>query len=210
MLPDVSGAVFAPPHEGNRTGHILFVRENTLMAAPFDAASAQVSGDVFPVADGVSLTRTRYLPVTVSDNGVLLYETGGSAGGPSQFGWYDRTGKSLGPVGVPGAVYYPAISPDEKSVVFARATSGGSDLWVRDLSRGTETRFTSDASTNVAPFWSPKGDRIVFASNRTGVYNLYQKAASGSGQEELLLPNSLPDLPTQWSRDGRFIVYCEI
>jgi eukaryotic-like serine/threonine-protein kinase len=112
-------------------------------------------------------------------------------------------------VGVPGNVLYPAISPDEKSVAFARASSVGTDLWVRDLSRGTETRFTSDASGNIAAFWSPKGDRIVFASNRTGVYNLYQRATGGSGQDEPLLPISLSSSPTQWSRDGRFIVYHE-
>ena len=51
-------------------------------------------------------------------------------------------------------------------------------LW-SSRSRGTETRFTSDASVNLNPFWSPRGDRIVFTSNRTGAYNLYQKAASG-------------------------------
>jgi Tol biopolymer transport system component len=65
-------------------------------------------------------------------------------------------------------------------------------------------------ATNPTPFWSPKGDRIVFTSNRKGgACNLYQKAASGSGQDELLLPG-LRYVPYQWSRDGRFIVYTEI
>ncbi len=207
VLPDASGAVFAPSARGERAGRLLFVRENTLMAAPFDPVSAQISGDAVPVSDGVSLNGT-FPPVTVSDNGVLLYATGGSAGGQNQIGWFDRAGKSLGPVGMPGAAY-PAISPDEKSVAFSRASSGGADLWVRDLSRGTETRFTSDASSNAAPFWSPKGDRIVFNSNRTGVFTLYQKAAGGNGQDEPLLPNRVAAAPTQWSRDGRFIVYYE-
>jgi eukaryotic-like serine/threonine-protein kinase len=212
VLPDASGAVFASSTPGERTGHLLFVRENTLMSAPFDPVSAQISGDVVPVSDGVSLSSVTgaYLPATVSDNGVLLYAVTGSAGGQSQFGWFDRAGKSLGPVGMPGNVLYPAISPDEKSVVFGRASSGGSDLWIRDLSRGTETRFTSDASTKITPFWSPQGDRIVFGSNRTGVFNLHQKAAGGSGQDEALLPNRVVDIPSQWSRDGRFIVYHEV
>ena len=210
VLADVSSVVFAPPAHGGRAGHILFVRENTLMAAAFDATSAQVSGDVFPVAEGVSLTNVVDLPVTVSEGGVLLYETGGANGGTNQIGWYDRSGKPLGPVGAPGAVLSPAISSDEKSVVFSRIAGAESDLWVRDLSRGTETRFTSNASRNLAPVWSPKGDSIVFASNRKGAFNLYQKAASGSGQDELLLPSSLSDGPYQWSRDGRFIVYVEV
>jgi len=213
ILADDSGVVFAPSPMEGRAGHLLFVRESTLMAAPFDAASVQVSGDVFPVAESVSvnINTGNYVPATVSGNGVLLYQTGGPNGGTNQIGWYDRSGKSLGPVGAPGPVWDPAISPDEKSVVFWRSSGAGSDLWVRDLSRGTETRFTSNASANIAPFWSPRGDRIVFTSNRKGgVYNLYQKAASGSGQDELLLPNSLIDGPYQWSRDGRFIVYTEL
>jgi serine/threonine protein kinase len=211
VLSDVSSVVFAPPARGGLTGHLLFVRENTLMAQPFDAATAQVSGDVFPVAEGVSATsNSSYLPATVSESGLLLYATGGANEGANQLGWYDRIGKSLGPVGAPGSVWDPALSPDGKSVVFRRVSATGYDLWVRDLSRGTETRFTSDPSLNITPFWSPQGDRIVFASNRKGgVFNLYQKAASGSGQDELLLPGDLTEIPTQWSRDGRFIVYRE-
>jgi len=179
VLPDVSSAVFAPPAPSDtgktgRIGDILFVRENTLMAAPFDAASAQVAGDVFPVAEGISATTDiTYVKATVSENGMLLYQSGGAAGGTNQFGWYDRSGKSLGPVGAPGPVRGPAISPDEKSVVFQRTSGTGTDLWVRDLTRGTDTRFTSNASVNISPVWSPQGDRIVFASNRKdGVYNL--------------------------------------
>jgi Tol biopolymer transport system component len=210
ILADSSGVVFAPSQMEGRAGHLLFVRENTLMAVPFDAASAQVSGDVFPVAESVSvdLNTGNYVPATAAGNGVLVYETGSA--GTNQIGWYDRSGKSLGPVGAPGAAFDPSISPDEKSVVYRRFRAAGGDLWVRDLNRGTETRFTSDASNNITPFWSPQGDRIVFASNRKGVYNLYQKASSGSGQDELLLSNSLLNGPSQWSRDGRFIVYSEI
>jgi Tol biopolymer transport system component len=211
VLADMSGAVFAPPSRSDRSGHILFVRENTLMAEPFDAASAQLSGDAFPVAEGVPLINISYPPATVSENGVLLYQTGRTAGGENQMGWYDRTGKFLSPVGAPGAVLDPALSPDEKLIVFRRLTVAGSDLWVRDLSRGTEARFTSDASNNLAPFWSPKGDRIVFTSNRKdGLLGLYQRATSGSGQDELLLQNSINTLSSQWSRDGRFIVYFEV
>lgn len=211
VLPDVSGVMFAPPAHGGRTGHILFVRENTLMAAPFDAAKAQFSGDVFPVAVGVpSPDGSTYLPATVSESGVLLYQARVANQAANQLGWFDRSGKSLGPVGAPGSVFEPGISPDEKSVVFWRRSGAGSDLWVRDLSRGTETRFTSNASSNTSPVWSSLGDRIVFSSNRTGVYSLYQKAASGSGPDELLLASSLSLGTYQWSRDGRFIVYNEL
>ena len=212
ILADVSSVAFAPSAGSGLAGHILFVRENTLMAQPFDAVSAQLSGDVFPVAEGVSLTTDgSYLPATASESGVLLYQAGGATAGMNQLGWYDRYGKSLSTVGAPGLVGEPALSPDEKSVVFRRISPTGGNLWLRDLSRGAETLLTSDAPVNIGSFWSPKGDRIVFASNRQGgFYNLHQKAASGSGQDELLLPDNLNDVPTHWSRDGRFIVYYNI
>ena len=182
------------------------------MAIPFDPVTAEAVGQVFPVADGVALaTPSSYLPASVSANGVLLYATGGSGAAQiNQLGWYDRSGKLLSLVSAPGAVSNPALSPDEKLVLFSRVNGNGADIWLHDLNRGTESRVTTDSSSNVTPFWSPKGDRIVFASNRTGVYNMYWKAANSDQPEQLLLQNTLTDIPTQWTRDGRFIVYFEL
>jgi len=186
LLADESSVLFA-------AGWLLFIRENTLMAQLFDPASRQIAGEVLPVAEGVSLTGNgRYAPVTASETGVLLYQSGGTvSGGNNQMGWYDRRGKLLGAIGTPGRVYEPAISPDEKSVVFRRVRNpGAADLWLWDLTRGAEQRFTTDVSFKFAPFWAPKGDRIMYASDRGGaVLNLYQKAASGAGEEEPLLTN---------------------
>jgi eukaryotic-like serine/threonine-protein kinase len=210
ILADDSSVLFAAPLGSMKSGHILFVRENTLMAQPFDALSARLAGEVFSVGEGVSLTgNNAYAPATISDSGVLLYFKGGAAGELNQIAWYDRTGKFLGPVVPSGAVFDPAISPDGKSVAFTRNVGAVPNLWLRDLARGTETRLTSDAS-NITPCWSPMADRIIFASNRSGgAFNLFQRTTSGSGQDEPLLKNSNLKLPTQWSRDGRFIVYWE-
>jgi len=207
LLADRSRAVFAPPAGRDRNGHILFVRENTLMAAPFDATRAQPSGDVFPVAEGVSLTsNTDYVPATVSDNGVRLFQNV-AGGAHNQLVWYDRSGKLLGSVGSPGAVWEPAISPDATTVAYARdAVGSNSDIWLHDLIHHVERRFTADASQNNTPVWSPKGDRIVFRSTRSGQQQLYQKAASGTGREELLPTTDNNKFASQWSRDGRFIV----
>ena len=96
-------------------------------------------------------------------------------------------------------------------MLFSRLNgNGGADIWLHDLKRGTESRITTDSSSNVTPFWSAKGDRIVFASNRSGVYNLYWKTANSDQPEQLLLPNMVTDVPTQWTHDGRFIVYFEL
>ena len=202
ILADVSSVVLG-------AGRLLLIRDNSLVAQRFDAGSGQAVDEVFSVAEGVSHpTISSYTPVTLSDNGTLLYES--SVGAANQMAWYDRGGKLLGTVAAPGVVFDPAISPDEKAIVFRRQSASGSDLWLWDVTRRAEQRFTTDASFNAAPLWSPNGDRIVFSSSRGGgIYNLYQKATSGSGKDEVLLVNGNAKAPTQWSRDGRFIVYFE-
>ncbi len=202
------GAAYVPPATGDAKGHLLFMRDTTLMAQPLEAKSLESAGDAFPVAEQVVLGRN-YAAFTASANGVLVFLARGNS--VNQIGWFDRSGTSLGPVGAPGPVYEPSVSPDEKSVLFWRRSDAGSDLWVRDLNRGTETRLTSNPSSNTMPVWSSLGDRIVFSSSREGgKYGLYQRSASGSGQDELLLRDSSNLGPWQWSRDGRFIVYGEL
>jgi Tol biopolymer transport system component len=143
----------------------------------------------------------------VSETGVLAY-AGGGVLGQNQIVWYDRGGKFLETVGAPGVVFDPAISPDGKSIAYRRVLAQG-DLWLRDLTRGTEQRLKIGSSANLAPFWSPSGDRVVFASYRGGNGNLYQEPTSGTGKDEQLLANGNSKHPTQWSRDGKFIVYSE-
>jgi len=212
VLADVSQVVFAPSAAGNSTGHLLFVRQNTLMAQPFDARRAQTSGNAVPIAENVSVPQGGpFTPMRVSENSVLVYWTGGAEAVMNEIVWFDRTGKRLGSVGAPGSLSMPSISPDEKAVAFMRITSSStSDLWLWDLVRGTETRLTSNASHNVGPSWAPRGNRIVFRSDRGGgVGDLYQVSASGSSQAELLLATPLGKVDSEWSRDGRFIVYSE-
>jgi eukaryotic-like serine/threonine-protein kinase len=81
---------------------------------------------------------------------------------------------------------------------------------VLDTARGTSTKVTFDTGSNRNPVWSPDGKNIVFASNRAGRLDLYQKNADGSGEEQLLLKSDDDKQPTSWSRDGRFILYANI
>jgi Tol biopolymer transport system component len=181
------------------------------MGQPFDPASGQFRGEVIPVAEGVSVNAlTFYAPITASENGLLLYESRSSvAGGNLQLAWYDRGGKPLGLVGAPGIITVPAISPDEKSVAFRRTSGSQATLWVRDLTRGVEQRFTNGPFSDL-PIWSPNGNSIAFSANTSGgVFNMYQRAAGGTGHDELLLATGKAEYISQWSRDGRFIIFRE-
>lgn len=123
--------------------------------------------------------------------------------------WFDRQGKVVGTSGEPGLYRTFTISPNGKRVAFERADpeTQNRDIWLLDIASGATTRFTSDPAWEAFPTWSPDGSRIVFTSNRSGVYDLYQKASNGAGQEALLYQSSEGKGPTSWSPDGRFLLY---
>jgi eukaryotic-like serine/threonine-protein kinase len=123
--------------------------------------------------------------------------------------WFDRQGNMAGKAGSPGIYRTLAISPDGKRVAFERADpqTQNRDIWLLDIATGAETRFTSDPGWDAFPIWSPDGRRIIFTSNRSGVYDLYQKAADGRSLEELFYQSSEGKGPTGWSPDGKYLIY---
>lgn len=206
VLPDLSSVAFAPAAQQSTNGHLVFIRESALMAQAFDATSGKTMGDAFRIADGVELSGgNSYAPLSASEQGVLLFAS--HLASSNQIVWYDRSGQALGPVGERGA-RMAALAPNGRTVIYSRSRPGGSDLWLRDLVRGTDLRFTSQALVNSIPIWSPKGDRIAFASTRGGQFDLYQKPVGGASQEQLLLANRNLKIPYQWSPAG--LVYFEL
>src|SRR5205807_1484505 len=194
-------AAYAPPVAGSENGHLLFLREGTLMAQPLDAKRFELAGEPVPVAEQVGSYLSRSF-FSVSANGVLAYRSGSFIN--SQLVWFDRGGKSLGTLGQPTDYYGGlALSPDGKRVaVCERDQPQKTDIWLLDVARGVHTRFTFDGQSTM-PTWSPDGARLAFASNRGG-YEIYQKDSSGSGNEELLLKSGRPQ---DWSPDGRYLLY---
>src|SRR5262249_38359484 len=86
-------------------------------------------------------------------------------------------------------------------------SAGPPDIWIYDVSRGLRSRFTFDPGADRWPIWSPDSTRIVFSSNRKGQFNLYIKSYAASGTEELLLETEREQIPTDWSSDGRYILF---
>jgi eukaryotic-like serine/threonine-protein kinase len=127
------------------------------------------------------------------------------AGSKLALTWFDQKGSQIDTFGEAGELANPAISPDGTRVALALGPAGSRDLWIVDVSRGTNTRFTFDAADDDAPVWSPDSKTIVFSSNRTGQRLLYVKPADGSGEERPVADAS--GFPTSWSNDGRFILF---
>ncbi|MGH9837226.1 MAG: protein kinase domain-containing protein [Blastocatellia bacterium] len=206
LLAADSHALYAAAATGS--GHLLFVRAGALVAQPFDASSLKLTGEPFAVADKVSVNNIGKGHFSVSDNGSLAYDPTGASNN-QQLTWVDRTGKLLETVGTPGVIEYPRLSPDGKRIAVVRrdAQTGTWDIYVIDLARGASSRLTFDPGDDRSPVWSPDGSRIAWSSNRGAGFQIYQKLASGVGQEELLLKSDVRIGPGNWSADGRFILY---
>jgi serine/threonine protein kinase len=197
LLNADSSAVYA-------AGHLLFVRQGTLFAQRFDADRLQLAGEPFQVASQVA-SRVGFA-VSSADTGAVVYR-GESQPEVRQLAWFDRRGQVSERVGKPDntLLLNPELSPDGKRVAVERDV-GGTEVWLMEVTGGETRRLTFGAYR--WPVWSPDGSRVIFASVRTGFWRIYQKLATGAGQEEQL--PGLGDFegfePTDWSLDGRFLL----
>jgi serine/threonine protein kinase len=204
LLNLASNAIYAPP------GYLVFVRERTLMAVPFNAGRLQITGDPVTLArePAVDLDTNR-AAVSASDNGVLVFGEGGNP--DAQLVWVDRKGQKLETVGVPGQYSNPELSPDGKvlAVNMVSPPAGNRDVWLLEITRNILTRFTVNTWDNLNPVWTPDGG-LVFSSHERGPGNLHQKSAAAGGEEEALLESTVDKHPTDLSRDGRYLIYQNI
>jgi len=188
-------------------GYLLFARDGTLLAQPFDATALRTTGDPFPISDDVWFFRaTGNAGFSVSENGNLVYLAGWR---PSRLTWRDRSGREIGVLGAPAAFQRPRLSPDGSrlAVQVADPRLGTRDIWIYDAQRGLGQRFTVDPVDAVSPIWSPDGDRIAFGSGRESPIDIYVKPANVPENEQLLLQETGIQLPADWSSDGSRILY---
>jgi Tol biopolymer transport system component len=152
---------------------------------------------------------SRYASLSASETGALVYAHGVTAP-PAQLVWTDRAGKVLSSIGEPSQYLSLGLSPDDTKVAVTYNSGANTDhgIWVMDTTRGTRNRLTFDAGEDRWPVWSPDGLRIAFAGNRQGDWTLRQKLVNGTANDEpLLTDRDTVYGPTDWSRDGRYIVY---
>ena len=200
LLHSPSNAIYA-------NGFFLFAQHDQLMAQPYDPSSGKLSGEPHTVARGImnDLT-TWHMDASASENGLLAFGSGGI--GELQLIWVDRSGKQLAVAADKLTnLQYASLSPQGDRVAL-QIDTGINDIWVMDLARGVRTRLTFGPVTNAFPIWSPDGKWIAYFSFRDNKYNLYRKASDGSGAEELLVSDDNETLyPSDWSRDGKILIY---
>jgi len=199
----------SPAAAAYASGHLLYLRESTLMARPFDPSSLEFGGEAVPVVERVALlsTGTARAVFSLSDTGTLVSQSGVAQAG-AVLRWRDRSGDLIGEVGEPGRLYAVELAPDGTLAVVTVGDpeSGSGDLWILELDRGVLTRFTSDEGNEFTPRWSPDGSEIVYTSMAGGMYRVVRKAVESSSAGDVLLESDSNRVVTGWGPDGRSLL----
>ena len=185
------------------SGHILYQTnryQSGLWALPFSIQTLEPTGEAFPIAENVG-------GPSVGADGTLVY-LDFLRGEGQQLVWRDRGGRKLGVIGQPQEIIrFPALSPDGGRVAVVGTEDSNVDVWVHEVDRPLRRRLTFHAASEGRPTWSPSGKEITFRSSRQGNADIYSRPADGTGEPELLAGTDLPELPNDWSPDGKHLLY---
>ena len=202
LLTGISNVAYA-------AGHLLYMRENSLMAHPFDPDALELKGDPFPISESVQFNaRFSVATFSVSHTGILVYEGSSGASTPELL-LVDTKGRTIVSLGQPEVFVSARLSNDSRKIAMDLYDVGvrNSDIWLYEISRGVNTRFTFDSAVEWYPIWSPDGSHVVFSSNRKGHQDMYEKIATGAVNEQPIFESGYDKIPTDWSPDGRFILF---
>ena len=197
LLDADSAAVYA-------SGHLLFARQDELLAQAFDPARLTLKGAATRIASGVSVdTGVSLASIAASPAGAIVYGTG--AVRRTQLTWFDRAGKPLGTVGPADQTNLanPSLSPDGGQVAFRRTTGGNSDVWLMNM-QGAMNRLTSNLGLESNPLWSPNGRHVFYQSGSSVIYS---RAVNDTTSEERVLSRSDLIYPSDVSADGHVLLF---
>ena len=205
-LADISSpAVYAP------SGHLLFARNDALVAQPFDASTGALSGTAVPIAKGIVRdgTAATSLPaVAASPSGTIVFRDQASGRG-RQLTWFDRTGRVVSRIGAVDDARTQsviALSPDGRQVAVHRDVEGNRDIWLLDLTRnGAMTRITFDPAQDIMPTWTRDGG-LLFGRTLAPLA-IFHRRAVHVARDELLLKTTQHTAPADISPDGRVLLY---
>ncbi len=187
-------------------GHIVYARNNTLMAQPFDLDKLALVGDGQPIAENVSFVDNYSRSLfTLSPDGKIIFRTGELQLG-SMITVFDSSGLALDSIGDWETQYTISLSPDERYVAGEiDSQSGWSNIWIHDISRGIKRRMTFDSLNSFTPVWSPDGESIAYITQTGDSTIIYRRSADGMGDATHLFASKENMFLSSWSADGKYL-----
>jgi serine/threonine-protein kinase len=212
-LPNGTPKIVQPGFYGRYvpSGHLLFVKNATVFAAPFDLKRFEVTGPAVRALDGVvadSSTGGAQFAVSQTGTAAFLQGTGYSPMVPTV--WMDRAGNTLPLQSSRLDWSNPQVSPDGKRLAVDISDGKQIDVWVQDLETANLSRLTFDSADDYKPTWTPDGRRIAFTSKRDGAPNLYWQRADGGGDVQRLTRSPNEQVGASWHPSGRFMAFHEV
>jgi Tol biopolymer transport system component len=201
LLNDVEDARYVPP------GYLVYERGRSLLAQGFDLERLQLTGRPTSLVDDVpQQDGGRQGNFAVSATGTLFYRSGLNRLTSSRLVSVRRDGTASTVEDVSGMVLYPRFSPDGSRLAYALVT-GASDVWVRDLARGAETRLTFGGNNRFYPTWTRDGTKVTVSDQSSATNRILSVSADGSGRIEVLTDATARRFPTAWSPDGQTLAF---
>ena len=193
LVEDAEFATYSP------TGHLVYVQDGNLIAAPFDLDGLDLLG---PGVTMVNSSGGAVRQFTLSDTGMLVYATGDESASARRLVWVNRETGEAQPLDAPVSGYTHAhLSPDEERILV-----DGSGVGIFEISSGV----FEPLATGSWAIWTPDGRRVTYASRQAGtVWDIFEKPSDGSGTEEALVVRDLLQAPRAWSPDGRTLAFSE-
>lgn len=188
------------------SGHLLYVRGNALLAAPFDTRRLELDGPPRMVADNVLTTPTHLGGFSVSDNGRIAYWSSATKD-LTRLRWFDRNGQPLDSIGESAHQRNPALSRDGRYLAAEHYTDGDGDIVITDLATRRTRRLTSPSIQQRNVVWSPDGRSIAFVAEHARGWAIYRWEAEAAQESELLLHSETDLMVTDWSPDGSTLLY---
>jgi serine/threonine-protein kinase len=193
------------------SGHLVFMHEGTLFAAPFDLDRLEMTGEPVPALESVSANPGNGgAQFAFSGDGTFVYQRGEGLAVPIQ--WMDREGKLQPLRAAPGVYNSIRFSPDGRRLALNILEDKNRDVWVYEWERDTLSRLTFDPGQDLAPVWTPDGRRIAFSSARAdpATVNIYWQRTDGTGEAERLTESKNTQTPRSWHPSGKFLAFVEI
>jgi Tol biopolymer transport system component len=187
------------------TGHLLFVREGVVLAAPFDPRRLELTGPPVPVVEDAFVAPFEgNSQFAVSDNGTLIHAPASLLQPPREVVWLDRQGREEILLEADRRYSAPSLSPDGRSVAIT-VEDGNPDIWVYQLDRKVLNRLTFSPRSEHTPIWYPDGRRMAFVLDAPP-FHLYSVPADGSTEPMVVLESPIDSYADAISPDGRWMV----
>ena len=191
------------------SGHLVWIQEDSLLAAPFDLSSRTITGDAQTVIEGVLTEKDigSMSHYAVSNEGTLAYLPGTAQMSNIRPAWVGLDGTTE-PMSLPAESYLsPRISPDGRKVLLSRqAETRG--IWIAEPDRGVISPVTNEEGNQFWAIWTPDGAHMIFNSQRGDeAANIWKQRVDRSTPPTRLTTAPIHNLPLDITRDGRTVLF---